>query len=107
MEQMRFGHTGRRLRLVALAAVALMPVLVAPGSAAPDDAYVLARAEVAAPERPVQPMQPGASEMFSDAPYGVDPVVTGPVSAAFRERQERLRCDDAKWPNVPRGCYPD
>jgi hypothetical protein len=44
---------------------------------------------------------------FDDAPDGVDPMVTGPVSAAFKQRQEAARCDDAVWPNVPASCYPD
>ncbi len=48
-----------------------------------------------------------AEEMFPDAAYGVDPVVTGPVSASFKEKQALLRCADAEWPNVPAGCYPN
>lgn len=47
-----------------------------------------------------------AQELFSDAPIGVDPIVTGPRTAAFRERQEFLHCDAARWPDVPVGCYP-
>lgn len=45
--------------------------------------------------------------MFADAPDGVDPIVTGPVSAAFKQRQKDANCDTAVWPNVPRACYPD
>lgn len=103
------SNCGKRpVRVAVLAAFTLLPALVSPGSATPDDALVLARAEVAPAERPVRPLQPDdASEIFADAPYGVDPVVTGPVSAQFRERRQHLGCDTATWPNVPRGCYPD
>jgi hypothetical protein len=45
--------------------------------------------------------------LFADAPDGVDPIVTGPVSAAFKRTQNVLRCADAVWPNVPLACYPD
>jgi hypothetical protein len=47
------------------------------------------------------------SQSFDDAPYGVDPIVTGPVSAAFKNRQQALHCAEAAWPNIPAGCYPD
>lgn len=47
-----------------------------------------------------------AQQLFSDAPDGVDPVVTGPVSSAFRERQREAGCAEAVWPNVPAACYP-
>jgi polyisoprenoid-binding protein YceI len=50
---------------------------------------------------------PEPEEAFADAEFGVDPMVTGPTSAGFRERQARLRCLDAKWPNIPAACYPD
>ncbi|CAH2403923.1 hypothetical protein [Mesorhizobium ventifaucium] len=48
-----------------------------------------------------------AAQLFADAPDGVDPVVTGPVSAAFKQRQEAANCDSAVWPNIPTVCYPD
>ncbi|TIM26767.1 MAG: hypothetical protein E5Y63_27695 [Mesorhizobium sp.] len=48
-----------------------------------------------------------AEQLFADAPDGVDPVVTGPVSAAFKQRQEAANCDSAVWPNIPTVCYPD
>jgi hypothetical protein len=48
-----------------------------------------------------------AQQMFADAPDGVDPIVTGPVSAAFKQRQKDANCDTAVWPNIPRACYPD
>ncbi|MBX3579036.1 MAG: hypothetical protein KF723_17695 [Rhizobiaceae bacterium] len=54
-----------------------------------------------APERTL------AELAFPDAPYGVDPVVTGPRSAALRARQDGAGCAEAVWPNVPVDCYPD
>jgi len=48
-----------------------------------------------------------AALMFPDAPDGVDPFVTGPVSAEFRARQQAAGCEAAVWPNVPVACYPD
>jgi hypothetical protein len=53
---------------------------------------------------------PGSADVaqrFADAPYGVDPVVTGPVSTAFKQQREAANCDKAVWPNVPAACYPD
>jgi hypothetical protein len=44
---------------------------------------------------------------FEDAPYGVDPMVTGPVSTAFRQTQRAAGCDSAVWPNISAVCYPD
>ncbi|MGX5850503.1 hypothetical protein ACWGTO_25820 [Mesorhizobium sp. PL10] len=48
-----------------------------------------------------------AEQMFADAPDGVDPVVTGPVSASFKRRQQAAGCDSAVWPKIPTVCYPD
>lgn len=48
-----------------------------------------------------------AEQVFADAPDGVDPMVTGPVSAAFKQRQDAANCDSAVWPNIPMVCYPD
>ncbi|PBB64872.1 hypothetical protein CK228_30970 [Mesorhizobium sp. WSM4312] len=48
-----------------------------------------------------------AEQAFADAPDGVDPMVTGPVSAAFKQRQDAANCDSAVWPNIPMVCYPD
>ena len=48
-----------------------------------------------------------AQALFPDAPDGVDPVVTGPVSASFKQRQADAGCGEAVWPNVPAACYPD
>jgi hypothetical protein len=50
---------------------------------------------------------PDAAQLFADAPDGVDPVVTGPVSASFRQQQAEAGCDKAVWPNIPASCYPD
>jgi len=79
---------------------ASLAVLVAAGAA-----------QSAAALRDANPARPDdaqtAEQMFADAPDGVDPVVTGPVSAAFKQRQKDANCDTAVWPNVPRVCYPD
>jgi hypothetical protein len=48
-----------------------------------------------------------AEQAFADAPDGVDPMVTGPVTTAFKQRQVTANCDSAVWPNVPMVCYPD
>jgi len=47
-----------------------------------------------------------AEDAFADAPFGVDPVVTGPTSVAFKTRREAMGCDKANWPNIPLACYP-
>ncbi len=47
-----------------------------------------------------------AEQLFSDAPDGVDPMTTGPVSASFKGRQAEAGCKDAVWPNIPAACYP-
>lgn len=47
-----------------------------------------------------------AEEAFADAPYGVDPMVTGPTSASFKTQQADAGCDKADWPNIPLSCYP-
>jgi len=47
-----------------------------------------------------------AEQLFADAPDGVDPMTTGPVSAAFKTRQAEAGCADAVWPNIPAACYP-
>ncbi|MBB6409417.1 hypothetical protein [Mesorhizobium sangaii] len=58
--------------------------------------------------RPALPtVAPSAEQVFADAPDGVDPMVTGPVSTAFKQRQDAANCDTAVWPNVPMVCYPD
>jgi hypothetical protein len=68
-------------------------------------AAVAGDADVAIPA-PSLPIPDELAE-FADAPYGVDPIVTGPVSAAFKQRREGANCDAAIWPNVPAVCFPD
>lgn len=50
---------------------------------------------------------PDPQEDMAVAEFGIDPMVTGPVSEEFRQRQAALRCHEARWPNIPAGCYPD
>lgn len=50
--------------------------------------------------------QTAAEEAFSDAPYGVDAMVTGPTSVSFKQEQAKNGCDTAVWPDVPLACYP-
>lgn len=47
------------------------------------------------------------SATFDNASYGVDPVVTGPISAKFKRQRAMAKCDETQWPNVPKVCYPD
>jgi hypothetical protein len=83
-----------------VAALCLLPLLATSGSAAPtrDEALNAEQGEQAAA---------ALQDEFADAPFGVDPTVTGPVTTAFRERQKQAGCDSAEWPNIPRICYPD
>lgn len=92
------SNTGTRYRpILAWAAIA---VLLAVGAA-----------QSAATSKETRPALPSdtrtAEQLFADAPDGVDPVVTGPVSTAFKQRQEAANCDRAVWPNIPTVCYPD
>ncbi|MDX8502534.1 hypothetical protein RFM99_29560 [Mesorhizobium sp. VK4C] len=87
-------------RLRPVFAWAALGVLVAAGAA--QSAAALREADSIAP-----PDAKTAQQMFADAPDGVDPIVTGPVSAAFKQRQKVANCDTAVWPNVPAACYPD
>jgi hypothetical protein len=48
-----------------------------------------------------------AQQLFPDAPDGVDPMVTGPVSAAFKQRQDQAGCARMVWPDISAACYPD
>jgi hypothetical protein len=79
---------------------AALGVLVAAGAA--QSAAALRQADPISP-----PDGRSAQQMFADAPDGVDPIVTGPVSASFKQRQKDANCDTAVWPNIPRACYPD
>ena len=57
-----------------------------------------------------------ADELQADAPVSeprgldelawVDPIVTGPVSPAYRRLREEAGCDAAVWPDIPQVCYP-
>ena len=57
-------------------------------------------------EIPVDPDRTAAQNLYPDAPDGVDPITTGPVSQELRDRRKAARCDDARWPNIPVACYP-
>lgn len=48
----------------------------------------------------------GAELAYADAPHGVDAMVTGPVSASFRQQQQIAGCDTATWPDIPLACFP-
>lgn len=52
------------------------------------------------------PSRTAAEEAFADAPYGVDPIVTGPTSASFTTLQKEAGCASAVWPDIPLICYP-
>jgi hypothetical protein len=81
------------------AATAAVAVLLAAGAAhSTATRYV---------EKPVILAQTAAEQAFPDAEFGVDPMVTGPVSASFREKQVKADCAAAVWPDVPLGCYPN
>ncbi|WP_353644314.1 hypothetical protein [Mesorhizobium sp. WSM2239] len=58
-------------------------------------------------EKPAVQFDTAAEQAFPDAPYGVDPMVTGPTSASFEQRQSAARCAEAVWPNIPLACYPN
>ena len=87
-------------RLRPILAWAALAVILAAGAAQSAAAFKEAR--------PALPSgAPTAQQLFADAPDGVDPVVTGPVSAAFKQRQQAANCDSAVWPKIPTVCYPD
>ncbi|RWL13015.1 MAG: hypothetical protein EOR45_02970 [Mesorhizobium sp.] len=88
------------IRYWPILAWAALAVLLAAGVA-----QSAARSKEALPALPSETRT--AEQLFADAPDGVDPVVTGPVSAAFKQRQEAANCDRAVWPNIPAVCYPD
>lgn len=100
-----FSNRILRLSTLALPAAAAAVVVLSTGNASPnrsDDARIpLAATEEKLPEEKL------AAARFQDAPYGVDPVVTGPVSTAFEKRREAAGCDQAEWPHIPSVCYPD
>lgn len=92
--------TDQMSRLRPVLAWAALGVLLAAGVA--QSATALREADPISP-----PDAKTAQQMFADAPDGVDPIVTGPVSAAFKQRQKAANCDSAVWPNIPAVCYPD
>ncbi|MBZ9844902.1 MULTISPECIES: hypothetical protein [unclassified Mesorhizobium] len=92
--------TDQMSRLRPVFAWAALGVLVAAGAA--QSAAALRQADPIVP-----PDARTAQQMFADAPDGVDPIVTGPVSAAFKQRQKDANCDTAVWPKIPTACYPD
>jgi len=92
--------TARVIRLRKILAWTALAVLLAMGAA--QSAAALKEAN---PDLPSEPQT--AEQMFADAPDGVDPVVTGPVSAAFKQKQRAAGCDSAVWPKIPAVCYPD
>ena len=94
--------TGKTARLAAAVLLGLSCAIIPASGAAPTakpDAHIALQGDAADVDR--------LAERFDDAPYGVDPVVTGPVSTAFRQRQKAARCAEANWPNVPQACFPD
>ena len=92
--------TDKVIRLRQILAWTALAVLLAMGAA--QSAAALKEAN------PVLPSEPQTAEqMFADAPDGVDPVVTGPVSAAFKQKRRAAGCDTAIWPKIPTVCYPD
>ncbi|MFI0845095.1 hypothetical protein [Mesorhizobium sp. IMUNJ 23232] len=104
-----FGKDGRKYGWAAGAvALVLSAAAITAGSASPSGSDI--------PVAPLQedfgnvdasPDSADVTQRFADAPYGVDPVVTGPVSTAFKQQREAANCDNAVWPNVPAACYPD
>ena len=92
--------TNMGIRYRPILAWAALGVLLAAGAAQSAAIFNEARPALPSDTRP-------AEQLFADAPDGVDPVVTGPVSAAFKQRQEAANCDGAVWPNIPTVCYPD
>lgn len=105
-----FGSKRWRL-LAGLTALVISGAAVAAEIGYPIDGQRLALAapEIRADVPSINTVQPSQeeTERFADAPYGVDAMVTGPVSAAFKQRQKQLGCAEAEWPDVPAGCYPD
>ncbi|MEO5756499.1 MAG: hypothetical protein ABIQ51_06550 [Mesorhizobium sp.] len=92
--------TDKAVRIRPILAYAALAVLLAAGAAQSAAGFKDTRAVV-------QPDTQTAEQAFADAPDGVDPMVTGPVSTAFKQRQVSANCEDAVWPNIPMICYPD
>jgi len=89
----------RKIRIAAVAAALLGAFGLSSGNA---------RGPASAETRPEEPrIATLAEQMFPDAAYGVDPMVTGPVSAEFKAQQKAAGCDDAVWPAIPASCFPN
>lgn len=86
----------RAMPLVSAAAVVAAGIAYAAGTPARDARSVA----------PQEAVKTAAELAFPDAPLGVDPVVTGPRTAAFKAQQEQAGCAGALWPNIPAACYP-
>lgn len=100
------GATGRWA--AGIFAACAFAAAISSGSAAQiDRADQVVRISASGAANPAVVSPGSATQHFDDAPYGVDPMVTGPVSAAFKLRQEAARCDEMVWPNIPAACYPD
>lgn len=92
----RMIQMSTRSRAVASFSAIALAVMLAGGAGA-----------VTRPAAPVaQASTASAADLFPDAPYGVDPMVTGPVSASFRTQQADAGCAKANWPDIPAACYP-
>jgi hypothetical protein len=96
MNQFRDGI--KKTLFVAAAFAMLMSPAVHARQPSNDNAENIARTAVSSDD--------DASALFQDASFGVDPVVTGPVSKSFREQQKANNCDKAVWPKIPAACYP-
>lgn len=95
---------------VGAAAICLSAAAITAGSASPgssDIAVAPASLQEDFSKVDASPSSTDVTQRFVDAPYGVDPVVTGPVSTAFKQQRQAANCDNAVWPNVPAACYPD
>ncbi|WP_258052176.1 hypothetical protein [Mesorhizobium sp. INR15] len=92
--------TDKAVRIRPILAYAALAVLLAAGAAQSAAGFKETRAAV-------QSDTQTAEQAFADAPDGVDPMVTGPVSTAFKQRQVTANCETAVWPNIPMVCYPD
>jgi hypothetical protein len=93
-------HAAAHFRLSLSLAGMVVAVALATGGAQSAAPRLAALGDQAAPISDAQ-------QLFADAPDGVDPIVTGPVSASFKQKQADLGCAEAVWPNIPASCYPD
>ena len=103
---MKSGFT-RTVRVAAMAVASL--ACVGAIALAATEGVGQTKGEIAAlvPATPYTGEKTLAELAFPDAPYGVDPIVTGPSTASLESRQESLGCADAVWPKVPVDCFPN